>query len=87
MHKLPGIVLEQFLKDEHVVHHQDGHWKRIWTHMMIGSTYMGQGKGLGDIIGTTTKPRSVQIWSNSQPSDNDSLRDLDELRGRYQPRR
>ena len=87
LYKLPGIVLEQFLKDEHVVHHQDGHWNRIWTHMMIGSTYMGHGKGPGDIIGTTTKPRSVQIWSNSLPSDNDSLRDLDELRGRYQPRR
>ena len=83
MHKLPGIVLEQLLKDEHVVRHQDGHWDRTWTDMMIESTYMRHGEGPGGIIGTVTKPRSVQIWLNSLPSSNDFLRDLDELRGRY----
>ena len=78
MHKLPGIVLEQFLKDEHVVCHQDGHWNRIWNDMIIESPYMRHGKGPGGIIGTTTKPRSVQTWSNSSlPSRNDLLRDLD----------
>ena len=61
----------------------DGHWNGIWTDMMIESTYMRHGKGPGGIIGTTTKPRLVQIWSNSLPSCNDLLRDLDESRGRY----
>ena len=28
-HKLPGTVLEQFLKSEHIVRHQDGHWNEI----------------------------------------------------------
>ena len=51
--------------------------------MMIESTYKRNGKGAGSIIGTATKPRSVQIWSNSLPSCNDLLSDLDELRGRY----
>ena len=40
MHKLPGIVLVQFIKGEHVVHHQDRHWNGLWTDMIIGSTYM-----------------------------------------------
>ena len=82
MHKLPGIVLEQFLKGEHIVCHQDGHLDGIWTDMMIKSTYMRHGKGPGGITGTTTKSRSVQIWSNNLPSCSELLRDLDELRGR-----
>ena len=81
--KLPGIVLEQFLKDEYVVRYHDEHWNRIWTNIMIESAYMRHGEGAGGIIGTTTKPRSVKIWSNSLPSFNDVLRDLDKLRGRY----
>ena len=83
MHKLPGIVLEQLYKNEHVERHQDGHWNKIWTDMIIESTYMRHGEGPGGIIGTITKARSVQIWSNSLPSSNDLLSDLDELRGRY----
>ena len=51
--------------------------------MMIESTYMRPGKGPGCLIGTTTKPRLVQIWSNSLPLCNDLLRDLNELRSRY----
>ena len=65
------------------MHHQDEQWNRISTDMMIEITYMKHGNGPGGIIGTTTKPRSVQIWSNSLPPCNDLLRDLDELRGRY----
>ena len=82
MHELPGIVLEQFLKGERVEHHQDEQME-IWTDIMIESTYMRHGKGPESIIGATTKPRSVQIWSNSLPSCNNLLRDLNELRGRY----
>ena len=45
MQKLPGIVLEQPPKGEHIVCHQDGYWNGIWTDMMIESTYMRHGKG------------------------------------------
>ena len=83
MHKLSGIVLEQFFKDKHVVFLQDRHWNRIWTDMMIESTYMRHKKGSGCIIGTTTKPRLVPIWSNSLQLCNDLIRDFHELRGRY----
>ena len=44
---------------------------------------MRHGKDPGGIIGTTTKPRSVQIWSNHLPCFNDLSRNLDELRERY----
>ena len=85
IYKLSGIVLKQFLKGEHIVRHQDGHWNEIWTDMMIESTYIRHGKGPGGIkgTGTTTRPRSVHIWSNSLPSCNDLLNDFYELRGRY----
>ena len=65
--KLLRIVLEQFLKGKHVVRHRDGHWNGIWTDMMIRSTNMRHGRGPGGIIGTATKPISVQIWSNHHP--------------------
>lgn len=83
MYKSLGIVLEKILKGEHVVHHQDEHWNRIWTDMMIEKIYMRHGIGPGGIIGTTTKPRPVRVWSNTLPSYNDFLRDLDELTGKY----
>lgn len=83
MHKSLGIVLEKILKGEHVVHHQDEHWNRIWTDMMIEKICMRHGIGPGGIIGTTTKPRPVRVWSNTLPSYNDLLRDLDELTGKY----
>ena len=59
MHNLPGIVLEQFLKGEHIVCHQDGHWDGIWTDMMIESTYIRHGKGPGSIIGTSKGPGGI----------------------------
>ena len=83
MHRLPGVTLEQFLTEKHVLQYQDGHWKGRWTDMIIESTYMRHDKGPGGTIGTTTKPRSVQIWSNRLSSCNNLLRDLNELRGKY----
>ena len=29
MHKLPGNILDAFMKGEHVMHHQDGLWNGI----------------------------------------------------------
>ena len=63
-----SYVLKQFLKGQHVVHPQDGHWNGILTDMMIESTYKRHGKGPRGIIGTTTRPLLVQIWPNSLPS-------------------
>ena len=47
--------------------------------MIIKTTYMRYGKGPGGIIGVTTKPRSVQIWSQSLPACSEILKDLDQL--------
>ena len=38
INKLPGTVLEQFIKGEHVVRHQDEQWNGIWTDKMIEDT-------------------------------------------------
>ena len=35
MHKLPGNILDTFMKGEHVMRHQDGLWNAIWSDMMI----------------------------------------------------
>ena len=51
--------------------------------MIIENTYMGYGKGHGGIIVATTKPRSVQVWSNSLPARADLMMDLDALREQY----
>ena len=40
MHKLPGNILDAFMKGEHVMHHQDGFWNGIWSDMMIETTYL-----------------------------------------------
>ena len=80
MHKLPDGILHAFLKGEHVMRHQDGLWNGIWSDMMIETTYMRYGKGPGGIIGVTTQPRTVQIWSESLPACTEVLKDLDETR-------
>ena len=49
---------------------------------MIETTYMRYGKGPGGIIGVTTQPRTVQIWTESLPSCTEILKDLDDLRGK-----
>ena len=61
MHKLPGNILDNFMKGKHVMSHQNGLWNCIWSDMMIETTYMRYGKGPGGIIGFTTKLRSVKI--------------------------
>ena len=82
MHKLPKCILEAFMRGEHVMRHQDGIWNGIWSDMMIETTYMRYGKGPGGIIGVTTQPRTVQIWTESLPACTEVLKDLDEVRGK-----
>ena len=83
MHKLPGNILDAFMIGEHVMCHQDALWNGIWSNMMIETTYMRYDKGPGGIIGVTTKPRSVQIWSESLPACSDILKDLAQLREKH----
>ena len=80
LHKLPKCILEAFLRGEHVMRHQDGIWNGIWSDMMIETTYMRYGKGPGGIIGVTTQPRTVQIWTESLPACTEVLKELDEVR-------
>ena len=77
MEKLPGIVLDKFLEGDHAMHHKKGIWNGIWSDMMIETTYMKYGKGPSGLIGITTNPRSVQIWSNSHHIVNETLRNLE----------
>ena len=65
MEKLPGIVLDKFLEGDNVMRHKKGILNGIWSDMMIETTYMKYSKGPLGLIGITTNPRSVQIWSNS----------------------
>ena len=76
MHKFPGNILDDFMKGEHVMRHQDGLWNSIWSDMLIETTNMRYDKGPDEMIGATTKPRSVQIWS-------EILKDLDQRREKY----
>lgn len=61
----PGIVLDNFLEGDMVKGLRKGLWNGIWSDMMIETTYMKYGKGPSGIMGITTNPQSVQIWSNS----------------------
>ena len=45
--------------------------------MMSETTYMKYGKGSSGLIGITTNPRSVQIWSNSHHIFNGTLHNLE----------
>ena len=78
--KLPIAVLHPFLRGEHVARHQEGIWNAIWIDMLIETTFMHYRKGPTGLIGVTTKPRAVQIWTKSQHSCNTVLKDLDDLR-------
>ena len=64
MNRLP--VLDYFMKREHVMRHQDRLFNAIWSDMSIETTYMKFGKGPSGIIGSTTKPKTLQIWAKSQ---------------------
>ena len=80
MSRLPPIVLDQFLKGEHVLRHREGLWNGIWSDMMIETSYMKFGKGPNGIIGKTTKPRTLKIWAKSQHTCSEVLKSLDVLR-------
>ena len=86
MLRLPPIILDQFLKGEHVLRHTEGIWNSIWSDMMIETSYMKFGKGLNGIIGKTTKPRTLQIWAKSQHSCSEVLQSLDSIRETHEIR-
>ena len=60
MSNLPGDVLDEFLKGNHVMRHQEGIWNGIWSDMFIESTFMRYGHGPGGIIGITLNPKSIK---------------------------
>ena len=65
MSNLPGDVLDEFLKGNHVMRHQEGIWNGIWSDMFIESTFMRYGHGPGGIIGITLNPKSIKRWALS----------------------
>ena len=80
MHKLPGKILDNFMKGKHVMRHQNGLRNGIWSDMMIETAYMRYDEGPGGIIGFTTKKRLVKIWSESLLTCSEILKGLDPLR-------
>ena len=41
--------------------HQEGYWNGIWSDMLIVTTFMKYGKGPGDLVGVTLKPKTMKI--------------------------
>ena len=48
------------MKGEHVTRQKRGIWNSIWSDMMIETTYMKFGLGLGEIIGVAKQPQTSQ---------------------------
>ena len=63
--KLTPDILDKFLQGGHVLRHKQGIWNRIWSDIMIETTFKKLGKSPTGIIGKTTNPRTIQIWAKS----------------------
>jgi len=79
MEKLDGDVLNRFLKGQHVQRHRDVIWNGLWSDMMIESTFMRFGHGLGGIIGVTLNQPLVRCWALSLHICNRLMKDVAEL--------
>ena len=64
--KLSPNILDNFLKEQHVLRHKQGIWNGIWSDIMIETMFLKFGKGSTGIIGKTTNPRTIQIWVKNQ---------------------
>ena len=80
MGKLPDVLLDKFMRGEHVIHLKQGIWNGIWSDMGIETTYMKIGKGPSGLIGVTTNTRSATIWANGHHLCGEVLTDLKGLR-------
>ena len=71
------------LKGERVLRYREGIWNGIWSDM-IETSCMKFGKSPNGIIGKTTKPRPLQIWTKSQHSYSEVLQSFDSIREIYE---
>ena len=79
MERIPGYIFDQFMEGQHVMRHQDGLFNSIWSDQMIETTYMKHRKGPSGIIGSKTKPKTLQIWAKSQHACTHILTELSNL--------
>ena len=71
------------LKGERVLRYREGIWNGIWSDM-IETSCMKFGKSPNGIIGKTTKPRTLQIWTKSQHLYSEVLQSFDSIREIYE---
>ena len=64
---MPDEICRQFLQGEHVTRLIAEAWNRMWTDMMIETTFMRYGKCPRGLIGITLKPNAMKTWALSLP--------------------
>ena len=57
MQKLPADVPKKFMAGEHVMRHQKGVWKGVWSDMYIEITFMRHRKCPRGLVGIALKPK------------------------------
>jgi len=80
MEKLPGPLLEEFLRGNHVMRHKPGIWNALWSDMFIESTFMRYGHSPGGIVGITLKPSSLKRWALCLHICSQLVKDVSELK-------
>ena len=58
-------ILYEFMKGNHVMRHNPGLWKGIWSDMFIESTFMRYGHEAGGLVGLTLQQSAVSRWALS----------------------
>ena len=80
MEKLPGEVLQHFLKGEHVMRHKAGIWNGMWSDMFIETTFMRYGHSAGGIVGITLNPNALKRWAFSMHICTQLAKDVEDMR-------
>ena len=65
MSKLPGPVIEEFRKGNHVMRHQRGILNGLWSDLYIETTFMRYGHSPGGIVGIKLQPSTLKRWALS----------------------
>ena len=65
MERIPGQILDSFLKGQHVIFQQKILSNGIWGNLTIEKIHMRYVKGPDGTIVVKTKQRSLRIWSNN----------------------
>ena len=60
MSNLPGPLQQEFIKGNHVMHHQHSIWNGLWSDLYIESMFMQYGHSPGGIVDITLKPSMLK---------------------------